>query len=73
MADSADQAGNGMPSTAPPPSVSPASYYAEFWPENAIYGEQHGFPRAERAGSPLTSRPPTQECMVIAVGCYQAA
>jgi hypothetical protein len=69
MADSADQAGNGMPSTAPPPSVSPASYYAEFSPENAINGEQHGFPCADGAGQSADISAANPECMVIAVGC----
>jgi hypothetical protein len=67
MAGSADQAGNEMPSTAPP-SVSPTSYHAEFRPENAVNGEQHGFPRADGAGKFADISAADPGCMVIAVG-----
>jgi Beta-1,3-glucanase len=69
MAESADQAGNGMPSIAPSQSVSPASYYAGFWHENAINGEQHGFPRDDGAGQSSDISAANPQCMVIAVGC----
>ena len=58
-----------MPSTVPPPSVSPAFYDAEFWAENAVNGGQHGFPCADGAGQSAGISAANPECMVIAVGC----
>jgi hypothetical protein len=58
-----------MPSTAPPPSVSPANYYAEFWHENAVNGGQYGFPPDDCAGQPAGISVANPQYMVIAVGC----
>jgi hypothetical protein len=46
----------------------PAKYYAEFWHQNAINGEQYGFPYDDDNGQSSDISVTNPQYMVVAVG-----